>query len=523
MVLKWLKQRDFAPILWLVLLFLVSFRLGDVPAVWFDEGWALSLARNWIELGHYGHLLEGNPVPATILNTGFPAIAPLAFSFRLLGIGLWQGRVPGVFFTLGGCGLLYCLASRLYGRRVGVATLAAALFLSGYLDLHPVLLGRQALGEMPAVFYLLGGYLFLLSAWRKPFGSLILAALFWGLAMRTKPQVFPFFLVSLAVPMVVALFKRCWRTAAILAFGMIGALLVNAVLSWGQTQLLASQFFSQASGNDPYSMVKDLNSFFIYIFVLVPVVRRRVFLVVVLFMLGLPVLIGLGYVGWKFVKAYRTLEMDKSETVTALVLWIFSASGFAWFLFLSIGFPRYLFPAAFVGNIFLALLVRDFTHDFNWVDTLKRGAQILKRSNFGWHLLGTNFIILLLFISFFLTLVMLYNSYVSASSNDILETTEFINTQTETDALIETYESELFFLLNRPYHYPPDAVQHLANRRTFLSQDVSLDYDPLAVNPDYLIMGNSARLWDLYAPVLTTDAFEHVYSNGRYEIYKRRN
>ena len=33
------------------------------PEFWWDEGWTLSVARNVVERGHYGRLLDGQPAP----------------------------------------------------------------------------------------------------------------------------------------------------------------------------------------------------------------------------------------------------------------------------------------------------------------------------------------------------------------------------------------------------------------------------------------------------------------------------
>ncbi len=121
---------------------LLFVRLEQVPPVWMDEGWTLSLARNWVELGHYGHLLMGRPVPLTSLNSGLPVVAPVALSFRLLGVGLVQGRLPGVLFTLGALAALWYLSYRLYDRSTANWTLAGILLLSVQPELHPILVGR---------------------------------------------------------------------------------------------------------------------------------------------------------------------------------------------------------------------------------------------------------------------------------------------------------------------------------------------------------------------------------------------
>jgi hypothetical protein len=76
---------------------------------------------------------------------------------------------------------------------------------------------------------------------------------------------------------------------------------------------------------------------------------------------------------------------------------------------------------------------------------------------------------------------------------------EFLNSQTPPGALIETYDSELVFLLNRPYHYLPDQIHVELIRRTFLYDDATLiDYNPLTANPDYLVVGPHSKQWRLY-------------------------
>ena len=99
---------------------------------------------------------------------------------------------------------------------------------------------------------------------------------------------------------------------------------------------------------------------------------------------------------------------------------------------------------------------------------------------------------------------------------------DFLNSQTRAGALIETYDSELFFLLNRPYHYPPDQILVELIRRTFLYEDnTRIDYDPLGANPDYLVVGPHSKQWRLYEDVLKTGAFHFVRSFPRYVIYER--
>lgn len=518
--MKVLQKRQFTLVALCAFLgVLLVFKPAQVPPVWFDEGWTLSLARNWVELRHYGHLLMGKPVPATILNTGFPAVAPIALSFRLFGVGVWQGRLPGIFFTLGALGALCCLAARLYDRSVAVGTLTVALLLSGSVGLHPIFLGRQALGEMPAVFFLLVGFALLTWAWRRPRCSMPLAILFWALSLRTKPQVLPFFVAALSFPLAIALWKRRWRTAWILTFGLLGTLVATGVLAWGQQLLLNSRLFSPSSGNDPYAVLRDASNLRTYVFVLVPSVRLGAVLMVVLF--SMPGVLGLCYTARRYFGNLHQMDLDTEQDVGRLILWTFAASWLIWYLLFSIGWDRYLFPAVFVGNVFTAVLLQDVAGGFNLLRLLRRGVEVLKQRRFTVPGMGILLATTVIPAVFLVTVITLYNSYAVSSDDSVLQAVRFLNTRTKPDALVETYDSELFFLLKRPYHYPPNSVQHQLNRRTFLHQNSVVNYDPLAANPDYLVVGPMSRMWRLYEPILKTGTFRLLRTYGPYEVYER--
>ena len=103
--------------------------LDSVPTLWWDEGWTLSVARNWVERGHYGRLLNGNLAPGG-LEAGVTTIAPIAFSFRVLGIGIWQGRLVGLVFLLGALASTYLLAKYLFSHSVANFALVALLLMN---------------------------------------------------------------------------------------------------------------------------------------------------------------------------------------------------------------------------------------------------------------------------------------------------------------------------------------------------------------------------------------------------------
>ena len=112
-----LSRRLLPGLFWATVLFLgcflLMYRLGKFPALWWDEGWTLSAARNWVEHGHLGHYLAGKAVlPRSPVR--FPVVVPVALSMKILGVGTWQGRLPGVIFTVLALSLVLYLTCLLY-------------------------------------------------------------------------------------------------------------------------------------------------------------------------------------------------------------------------------------------------------------------------------------------------------------------------------------------------------------------------------------------------------------------------
>jgi len=490
-----------------VALFLAgTINLESTPPLWWDEGWTLTVARSWVESGHYGRLLDGEPASPS-LAAAFPVIAPIALSFRLLGVGIWQGRLVGVLFTLGALALIYYLACRLYDRSVAIGTLVVLLLMS---PIHPVLVGRQVLGEMPMLFYLLAGYACFLSALRKSSWFMPVAVGLWAIALNTKAQVLPFWTASLVISLSVMLFRRRWSVARLLFIGLLSSLIASQLLLWLQ-QFLLHGWTVPAS---PIHGLYDVTA-------LVPVLSIHLHALKYSLLFGLPVALGLCYAAFKFIWDRDKESLGVDLDVVRLALVVLASSWFAWYVLLSVGWPRYLFPAMFIGSIFAAALLRDLTDHFSLSSTIKRGGYALRHLRFNRQSAGALLATVLITMTFSVTLKTLYGSYVNGPSTSALQVAEFFNTHTVPDALIETYDSELFFLLDRRYHYPPDQISVKSIRRNVLHQDVPIDYDPLAADPDYLVVGPYSKLWQLYDPVLATGAFRLLRAYSRYDVYER--
>lgn len=501
------RYRRLAAVLAIILLALGLWNL-DGPGMWWDEGWTLSVARNWAEQGRYIRLLDGQPA-APGLEAAPTVTLPVALSMRLLGVGLWQGRLFGVICATSALLLLAALAARLYDGRVAVAALAAALLLTPHPQINPLLQGRQVLAEMPMLAYLLGGYL---CVWWALAGRRLLgvpAALLFGLAWVSKGQTAPFLLMSLAAPAVLALARRRWAAAATWAGMLVGAYLVAVGLR------LAMRIFLFEPGLAPGSVSGLLD---VLAIVLTPF--NRVYAVTNLLTFGLPALLGLLWAlprMWREVAAGRSHASATSDLRLALI--VFSGSWLVWFAALSVGVPRYMAAPAFVGCIFLAAMLRDLTAGFDIPRSIERLTGLLSLRRPGWA--GARALLALLIVATALPLTLLgLARYYPVTDRSAQRVAAALNAM-PAGTRVETYESELHFLLNQPYHYPPDQLHVELNRRSLLGQETPVDYDPLAADPDILVVGTFASGNNLYAPELASGAFSPLMRDGVYTLYAR--
>jgi 4-amino-4-deoxy-L-arabinose transferase-like glycosyltransferase len=508
-IARWTWKKTVVGVLLVALVLWMSLaNLESVPPLWWDEGWTLSVARNWVELGHYGQLLNGQPRSAG-LSAAFPVVAPIALSFRLLGVGVWQGRLVGVLFTFVALSIIFYLAHTLYNRTVALGTLVLLLGMPVVKELHPILVGRQVLGEMPMLAYLLAGYMFLLFALRRKAWWLVPAAIAWGIGLRTKGQTLPFFVLSLVLPLVVALFKRWWQAAGLLVSGLLGAWLVAEWVGW-VSRLVQGQAFPDDALPGLFALTA-----------LVPVGHVRASALLLALAFGLPTALGLCWAGWREFGWLRQTNCDIGLEITRLALWGLAGSWYAWYLALGMFFPRYLFPPLFIGSLFAAKLFYDWTDGFKVRATVRHASAVMLRWRLSRTTVGALLAVVLVVLTTTSAVLMLVISLPTLADTSVFELARYIDAHTAPDALIETYNSELFFLVHRRYHYPPDQTNVVGLRRLYFNPDEPLDYDPLMADPDYLIVGTPSREWRVYDTVLKTGAFRRLLTLSRYDVYER--
>jgi hypothetical protein len=153
------------------------------PALWFDEGITLEIARNFILFGQLDVLTAPETfsgVGYLVGTNGFPVTVPIALVYKIFGIGLLQARVVMLLWMCAALLALYGVSRKLFSVPAAVSAMALSVtFATLYAD------GLTATGEMPGLFFFFIGIWFL--AGKKDY---FWTGIFWGLAMAAKPGVF---------------------------------------------------------------------------------------------------------------------------------------------------------------------------------------------------------------------------------------------------------------------------------------------------------------------------------------------
>ena len=492
-------------------LFLFVFGSGLIhiesfPPLWFDEGWTVCVARTWVELGHYGCLLRGEPAPPS-LAAHFPVVASVAASFTLFGVGVWQTRLVGLLYTLGAFLLLYALARRLYGRSIAIAALALLLLVPLKWSIHPLYIGRQVLGEMPLLCFLLAGYVCFLRSTHRPLWQVATIGC-WALAWMTKAQVAPFLVASIAGTMVVMSLRGDWSVVGGLAVAMIG--------SWGGCRLLLYVKDWLLAGHImPHPPVDGMTEAIALVFV--PSIRLET--IRYLFVSWPEYPLGLAYAAWRVGGTSGSVAKVSVEQTVQTMLLLLAGSWLAWFAFLSAGEPRYALPGLFLAAPFTAALFHDFTRGFDVAFLTRTLTGLLRSRHVTRQGIKAVVVVMLLVMMGWVAVQERYAFRAREDDRDLFAVTHYLNTATPPTAVIETYDSELFLFLHRPYTYaPPRALVEIIRREQGEAKAVT--YDPLESRPDYLVVGEYGRWAGFYKPLIAQNRVRLVTSIGRYQIYE---
>lgn len=471
-------------------------RLDVYPDVWWDEGYSTHAARVLAETGVYGAYttVEGLRPFEPMVNTGPGLIVPTALVFQLFGNGVVQARLVVVLFTLASVLMIYALAARLFGSASAllITLVVIAAPLPGNVGL--MYLGRQSLGEGPALTLAMLGFLLWFDAWRRDrmlLGALAGAA--FGLGVITKVQ----FAIYLVPTVLIIIAARCLYDRKLspvyLApvpgiLGLLGGWLLiqrlappealrdeyaQAYAEGFQTHFLTG-LFGRSLSTTSWAMAA--------------------FIVITALFTG-------GWLIWRYRKM-RTLSHQDWMLAAFVVLMLGTC---VWFVLFSIGWPRYLFLAWTVS----LMLAGKGLWEVIQLLSARTGVRSVTR-------LAMAGLVIVALISNLVPI--LRHSQLSMAS----EMAAYITEQIPPDAVIESWEWEIDALTTHwEYSHPgyqPNfgAIRQLFHRGTAFD----LDYDGLRADPDYLLIGPFGTWTGIYDDIRTQ--FQPLVAIGNYALYARR-
>lgn len=237
--------------------------LTTKPAVWYDEGINIELARNFSEFGKLDIAVAPNTFAdrgATIGSTGYPITGPLALVFKLFGFGFAQARIYMLLWMSIFLICVFYFAKKSWGENTALlATALIATFASFYGN------GRSVMGEIP-------GFTFILLSlfWYFYRKSFFITGIFLGLAVVSKPAVYIYFIPAFVIILLFdkkSFFPRTFKLGAGSLLAFIGWIIIYAKVAFSPAtwQELGTHFanpYAQEGLTPIINIKNNLASFF---------------------------------------------------------------------------------------------------------------------------------------------------------------------------------------------------------------------------------------------------------------------
>jgi 4-amino-4-deoxy-L-arabinose transferase-like glycosyltransferase len=486
-----------ALLLGLVIVWASFYNLANYPDLWWDEAIFSETAANLVQHGRYAFTVQSPNQLSDFdyrISAGPAIILPVALSYRLLGVGLVQGRLVAGLYLVFAFLAFFLVSRRLFGP--AAAFLAVFLALLGTDVIH---WGRPVLGDVPALgLFLFATWLIIRSLEEDSPACLFLGGLFLGLAFDAKE-----FYGMTFIPPLAALAWQHWRDWRALArkallfilgvsVPLLSYLAFKAVVLGGlipavlhflrQKALLCHEFFTPLTIGRVYT-----ESF-------------RYLLTNPLYLAGL-----LGSV-W----LWRTGRLNLSR-----VLWL--AYFFLWSLvyLTAIFWPRFALPALFLATPLAAyLLCRIWAHLTTGLapNPMKLVTAGLLVAAFFWFLPVNG-----------LDYMKNVAQYQKNSPNRLVA---YLRKHVPPRALIETPEYELVFLDDEHHIHtmPSYFIIQSGEKGVELLNPRHYPYNFNQTKADVLVLGYFGKsiFAQIYPPALIHKYWQKVAQLDYYDVYVRR-
>jgi len=373
--------------------------------------------------------------------------------------------------------------------------------------------GRQVVGEVPGVAFLLLGTLAWLAAlrtvdngspaisgrrWSAVGGRRsaiysVLSGLGFGLALVTKNQ----FVLTIPLSLLVAGLLD-WRYYRAGNWWLRIVPLFIACGCFGLWTLAQFQFLGPGSFMENMRQTRQAAGGAIFVFNLRATLRAGYYLLRPDLYGGL-LIPSLAYAAWR---ARRRDAQGLAEALLVLIvgLWL------AWYVGASLGWPRYAFPAVAFGALLVARALADL---LGW---LWRGQAAWRGLAVAAGLYAALAIVVPLALS---------ARAISQPDDSAQRFAAYMDANVPREAIVETWEPELGLLTDHRYHYPPIALLDTAVRHQWLGGPPVV-YDGLRDAPAYVVVGSFGGYTGVYAPEVLARDYVEVQHIGPYDLFKRK-
>jgi len=331
--------------LFFVILFMCAFSLQNLttkPAIWYDEGINIELARNFSEFGKLDLIvapLEFSGRGANIGSTGYTTTVPLSLFFKIFGFGFIEARIYMLLWMIAFIICLFYFVKKRFGNANALlATLLVATFASFYGN------GRSVMGEIPGFTLILLSFIYYFD--KK---NIFVSGIFLGLSVISKPSVFIFFIPAFVI---LFLFEKRDIVKKIIKLGL-GSFIsfIVWIVIYANTALSSSTWIQLKDHfSNPYkeeglnSFINARNNFFLF-FSSPTLVYFSLFVIVI------------------FLSIYFNREYYKKNKSLFLICGFYGIFSFFYFL-KGLGYFRYLIGSQVLIFILFVPSAKIFTQKF---------------------------------------------------------------------------------------------------------------------------------------------------------------
>lgn len=520
--------------------------LTRFPVTWFDEGSHLHVPKTLVTYGVYAdYSSEGFRYYGPTIGVGPTVMLPIAGVFSLFGIGLLQARLVMAFYLAVSIVLFYVLARRL--GRTRFALVATALLLTAQ-SVSLVEYGRQVLGEVPALVFLLAGLLIWHSSFTRAaaadrsgvgqdFLKLIVVGLLFGLAVVTKNQFLLVMAPSIGLAwLICAVYLRLRKPSlapqlAPLPHRLFLVPLITMLIGYGIWQIYIVLSLGPSTVEENFRILREATAGAAFVFS-TDAMRRAFGELVSARAYGRLLILALPYAALLAVLLFQrstpkavtqlSLKPISRDAHFWLVLFIFIAINLLWYAIASIGWPRYAFPGLVLSALFIARLLDDVTNGF----TLPRGSFATASAGVWVQRVVRLGIVAWAAFVIISNGIVLVREIVQPPPPAAQEMADYLNANVSPTATIETWEPEMGFLTDHRYHFPPNAllsksVNYMWSQGTAPSALYNfMEQTPGAPPPQYVLFGSFGQWVGVYPVEVLDQHYRRIAEFGTYQLYE---